>query len=93
MSETTASGTGEMHLGWTGDMVCIGAGPMRLRFSEAEATRLMYGLRAMLTGESEESCGCEAEPRTVMYAEYDPGGVREALRESIQEARRAFREA
>jgi hypothetical protein len=75
MSEdyVTGSGTGELHLGWAvpGERVCLGAGPVNLRFSAAEAAqlhaRLGVLLREVVPGDEAAftRCGC--------CARYEPG--------------------
>lgn len=59
-TEETQQATGQapLHLGWFGEQVCLGAGPMMMRMSQAEARSLMYRLRDMLTGEDEKNCAC-----------------------------------
>lgn len=59
----------EAHVGWCGQKVCIGSGPVRLRYTREEARGLMYDLRALLRpGGGEHLCGCRER------AEPDQGG-------------------
>jgi hypothetical protein len=50
-----------MHLGWADDgRVCLGGGPVRLRFSRQEAAELRDRLDELLAG-APDVCGCAPE--------------------------------
>ena len=55
-------GQGEMHLGRNPDgKICFGAGPVRLRFTQAEALGLWQKLGVLLL-DADVPCGCEPAP-------------------------------
>lgn len=69
--------TGDLHTGWHYDKVCLGVGPVRLRFDKAEANRLAAKLLA-LTAEPvyrRSDCGCDASgPAATRTDEDSPVG-------------------
>lgn len=71
------------HIGWLapGQVICLGAGPVRLRYSRDEARALMYDLRALLRpgGTAGHPCGCAVE---------EDGDVTAGLDEAQREAGR-----
>jgi len=71
-------GTDRMHFGWNPDgKICLGAGPVHLRFTRAEAEELHAGLSALLFAGSRTGCGCTAgESAVPRSAKDDPFGFR-----------------
>jgi hypothetical protein len=50
-----------LHLGWGSDgRICLGGGPVRLRFSRDEAAELRDRLTQLLEG-APDACGCDPE--------------------------------
>jgi hypothetical protein len=64
----TDSGEGEVHLGWLvpGTVVCLGAGPMRMRLTIEEARDLTSRMNALLRNPVHRGgqCGCEPPARS-----------------------------
>jgi hypothetical protein len=61
----SSNGTGELHLGWLvpGKTVCLGVGPVNLRFTKDEAEALQASLNGLLAEtygivHSYTPCGC-----------------------------------
>jgi hypothetical protein len=60
----TSNGSGKMHLGWLvpGEKVCLGVGPVSLRFSRKEAISLHRMLTELLAEQEPRGnctpCGC-----------------------------------
>jgi hypothetical protein len=54
----SSNGTGDLHLGWLvpGKTVCLGVGPVNLRFTKEEAAQLAKQLHELL-GEDCGTCG------------------------------------
>jgi hypothetical protein len=71
-----SSGSGDFHLGWLvpGETVCIGAGPVSLRYSRAEAEVLCLRLQNLLEESPGNStaCGCASpeKPRSSTIASF-----------------------
>lgn len=94
------AGSGEMHLGWHGGMLCLGAGPVRVRWSEADAAELHIRLGSLLEdGPGSELCGCETGdpaqqvPRVAQGKQDGPGDDQTAsdVLADLRRAQRGFR--
>jgi hypothetical protein len=60
--EHAGGGTGSAHAGLDGSgRVCLGVGPVRLKFSVTETAALRDRLTDLLEGRG-EPCGCESAP-------------------------------
>jgi hypothetical protein len=56
----TSRGKDDMHLGWLvpGETICLGAGPVSLRYTKEEAEELHARLSGLLFAGDDAACGC-----------------------------------
>jgi hypothetical protein len=83
------------HFGWYNGRVCVGSGPVRMRFTTAEAAELVSLLQAMLEHGNdncgEDCCGkCDCPGQDEATSAPEEGSAADDVSEAVKKATRRF---